>query len=111
MNFSIVIPAKNEEEGLAKTLPSLRDLYPDTEVIVVDDGSTDSTAQVCEDAGVTVISHPYSKGNGAAIKTGARAARGDYIVFMDGDGQHAAADVSRLLEKYQQTHADFRPQS
>lgn len=99
LNFSIVIPAKNEEEGLAKTLPSLRDLYPDTEVIVVDDGSTDATAQVCRDAGVTVISHPYSKGNGAAIKTGARAARGDYIVFMDGDGQHDPADIERLLAK------------
>ena len=99
MKFSIVIPAKNEEEGLAKTLPSLRDLYPDTEVIVVDDGSTDATAQVCRDAGVTVISHPYSKGNGAAIKTGARAARGDYIVFMDGDGQHDPADIERLLAK------------
>ena len=99
MKFSIVIPAKNEEEGLAKTLSSLRQLYPDAEVIVVDDGSTDATPQICKDADVTVISHPYSKGNGAAIKTGARAARGDYIVFMDGDGQHDPADIERLLAK------------
>ncbi len=99
MKFSIVIPAKNEEAGLSKTLPSLRQLYPDAEVIVVDDGSTDGTPQVCRDAGVTVISHPYSKGNGAAIKTGARAAKGDYIVFMDGDGQHDPADIERLLAK------------
>ncbi len=97
MKFSVVIPAKNEEQGLATFLPSLRARYPQAEVIVVDDGSTDSTVQVCQDAGVRVISHPYSKGNGAAIKTGARAATGDYIVFMDGDGQHDPADIERLL--------------
>ena len=99
MKFSIVIPAKNEEEGLAWFLPSLRERYPEAEVIVVNDGSTDSTVQVCEEAGVQVISHPYSKGNGAAVKTGARAATGDYIVFMDGDGQHDPADVERLLSR------------
>ena len=97
MKLSVVIPAKNEEEGLATFLPSLRALLPQAEVIVVDDGSTDATAQVCEKAGVRVISHPYAKGNGAAIKTGARAATGDYIVFMDGDGQHDPADIQRLL--------------
>jgi glycosyltransferase involved in cell wall biosynthesis len=102
LKFSIVIPAKNEEEGLAKVLPSLRQLYPDAEVIVVDDGSTDTTVQVCKDAGVKVISQPYSKGNGAAIKTGARAARGDFIVFMDGDGQHDPADIERLLYKVEE---------
>jgi len=97
LQFSIVIPAKNEEAGLSGFLPRLRQLYPEAQVIVVDDGSTDSTAQVCRDAGVEVISHPYSKGNGAAIKTGARAAKGDYIVFMDGDGQHDPEDIARLL--------------
>jgi len=102
LKFSIVIPAKNEEEGLAKVLPSLRQLYPEAEVIVVDDGSTDATVQVCKDAGVKVISHPYSKGNGAAIKTGARAARGDFIVFMDGDGQHDPADIERMLYKVEE---------
>ena len=102
MKFSIVIPAKNEEEGLARFLPSLRERYPETEVIVVDDGSTDATVQVCKDAGVRVISHPYSKGNGAAIKTGARAAKGDYIVFMDGDGQHDPADIERLLYRVEE---------
>ena len=100
--FSIVIPAKNEEQGLAKFLPSLQDLYPGVEIIVVNDGSEDSTERVCLDAGVTVISHPYSKGNGAAIKSGARAATGDYIVFMDGDGQHDPADIKTLLEKFDQ---------
>lgn len=99
MLFSIVIPAKDEEQGLAKTLPLLRELYPEAEIIVVNDGSADRTAQVCEEAHVTVVSHPYSKGNGAAIKTGARVASGDYLVFMDGDGQHSGADVAKLLRK------------
>jgi glycosyltransferase involved in cell wall biosynthesis len=99
VDFSIVIPAKNEEQGLARTLPLLRDLYPEAEVIVVDDGSTDDTVRICTEVGVTVISHPYSKGNGAAIKAGARAASGDYIVFMDGDGQHDPRDIERLLYK------------
>ena len=102
LNFSIVIPAKNEEQGLAKLLPELTERYPDTEIIVVNDGSTDETEQVCERAGVNVITHPYSKGNGAAIKSGARAARGDYIVFMDGDGQHNPADIQSLLDKAEQ---------
>ncbi len=99
MNFSIVIPAKDEEQGLAVTLPALRERYPDTEIIVVSDGSTDGTVAVCERYGVKVVAHPYSKGNGAAIKSGARAARGDYIVFMDGDGQHNPADIEGLLDK------------
>ena len=102
MKLSIVIPAKNEEEGLATFLPTLRQLYPEADVIVVDDGSSDRTVEVCRGAGVRVISHPYSKGNGAAIKTGARAASGDYIVFMDGDGQHDPADIERLLYRMEE---------
>ena len=98
--FSIVIPAKNEEQGLAKFLPSLRALYPDVEIIVVNDGSEDGTEDICRSAGVRVISHPYSRGNGAAIKTGARAASGEHLVFMDGDGQHDPADIEKLLSKF-----------
>ncbi len=101
-NFSIVIPAKNEEQGLALTLPKLRDMYPEAEIIVVNDGSSDSTVEVCEAAGVQVVSHPYSKGNGAAIKTGARTARGEFLVFMDGDGQHDPADIEKLLYKIEE---------
>lgn len=98
MKISIVIPAKNEEQGLALVLPELTRQYPEAEIIVVNDGSTDGTAATCEAAGVTVVTHPYSKGNGAAIKTGARHASGDYLVFMDGDGQHNPDDIAKLLD-------------
>lgn len=99
MELSIVIPARDEAEALSRLLPRLREHYPDSEIIVVDDGSQDATVSVCQEAGVRVLSHPYSKGNGAAIKSGARAASSDWILFMDGDGQHDPADIPRLQEK------------
>ncbi len=99
LRVSIIIPAKNEEEGLAELLPRLTAAYPDAEVIVVNDGSTDTTEQLCRDAGVIVLTHPYAKGNGAAVKSGARAATGDILVFMDADGQHDPDDIERLLTR------------
>ncbi len=97
--LSIILPAKNESEGLRGTLPALRVAYPDAEIIVVDDGSTDDTERVAREAGASVLSSPYSMGNGAAIKRGARAARGEILVFMDADGQHGAGHVRALLDK------------
>lgn len=97
--LSIVIPARNEADSLGRLLPSVRHMFPDAEVIVIDDGSADGTRQVAEQAGAHVISHPYSMGNGAAIKTAVRAARGDILVCMDADGQHPPGDISRLLER------------
>jgi len=102
VKLSIVIPAKDEEQGLAMTLPRLLESYPEAEVIVVNDGSSDGTADICEQSGVRRVDHPYSKGNGAAIKSGARAATGDFIVFMDGDGQHDPADIEKLLYKVEE---------
>src|SRR5690554_5796804 len=98
-SVSVVIPAKNEAGALRPLINRLKGISAVSEIIVVDDGSTDDTAKVSAEAGAIVVKHPYSKGNGAAIKSGARAATGDILVFMDGDGQHRAEDVSRLLAK------------
>ncbi len=98
MKVSVVIPAYNEEGAIAKTVSDIKRLYPDFEVIVVDDGSRDRTQAEAKRAGAKVIVHPYNIGNGAAVKTGIRNATGDYVVLMDGDGQHAPADIRRLLE-------------
>lgn len=97
--LSIVIPAKNEAENLKAFLPRLLAVVADAEVIVVNDGSSDDTEAICTEHGVSVVTHPYSKGNGAAIKTGAKAASGELIVFLDGDGQHKPEDIPMLLEK------------
>lgn len=101
MRISVILPARNEAEGLRRTLPALRAVLPEAEVIVADDGSTDATAQVAAAAGARVLSAPYPMGNGAAIKRGARAATGEVLVFMDADGQHDPADIPRLLAPLQ----------
>jgi len=98
--LSIILPAKNEASQLKILLPELLSKYPDEEIIVVNDGSTDDTIEVCEKNNVKIVTHPYSKGNGASIKTGAKAATGEILVFMDADGQHSVNDISLLLEKY-----------
>lgn len=96
---SIILPAKNEAESLKKLLPVLRTSFPMDEIIVVNDGSTDETTDVCLQHQVRVVSHKYSMGNGAAIKSGARAANGDVLVFMDADGQHDPEDIQSLIDK------------
>ena len=97
--LSIIIPAKNEAASIGQVVEGVRQRYADAEILVIDDGSTDDTKKTAEKAGATVISHPHSLGNGAAVKTGARNAGGETLVFMDGDGQHDPADIPRLLER------------
>lgn len=100
--ISIILPAKNEAAALKDLLPVLTAAQPGAEIVVVDDGSTDDTRAVCLAAGVICLSSPYSMGNGAAIKRGARAATSEILVFMDGDGQHDPADIDRLLARLDQ---------
>jgi glycosyltransferase involved in cell wall biosynthesis len=102
MNLSLILPAKNESEGLRRTLPGVRELLPGAQIIVVDDGSTDDTAEVARAHGAEVLRSPYSMGNGAAIKRGARAATGDVLVFMDADGQHDANLIPKLLARFEE---------
>lgn len=96
---SVVIPAKNESGAIGDVVSAVLEVLPNAELIVVNDGSSDDTASVAEKAGAKVVHHPYSMGNGAAIKSGVRSAKGDVLVFMDGDGQHSASDIPELLEK------------
>ena len=99
MNISVIIPAKNEAASIGDVVGRIRSAYPKAEVLVVDDGSSDRTPALARERGATVITHPQSLGNGAAVKAGARAAQGEILVFLDGDGQHDPADIPRLLEK------------
>ena len=97
--LSIVIPARNESETIGAIVKRIVELHPGAAIIVVNDASTDDTASRAAEAGAHVVSHLYSKGNGAAIKTGARVATGQVIVFMDADGQHQPEDIARLLDR------------
>jgi glycosyltransferase involved in cell wall biosynthesis len=98
VSVTILLPAYNEELSIGETIRRIRELHPDFEILVVDDGSTDNTLQAAMDAGANVWPHPYNIGNGAAIKSGLRAAQGEWVVMMDADGQHAPEDIARLLE-------------
>jgi glycosyltransferase involved in cell wall biosynthesis len=99
---SVILPAKNEAQALPAVLERIRNTVPDAELIVVDDGSTDATAQVAAAHGATVVSHPVSMGNGAAIRSGARRAGGEIIVFLDADGQHPPEAIPELLVRLDQ---------
>jgi glycosyltransferase involved in cell wall biosynthesis len=98
--ISIIIPAYNEAETIGDVVTTIVHLYPDFEIIVINDGSTDDTAAVAKDAGALVYSHPYNIGNGAAVKSGIRFASGKILVFMDGDGQHDPRDIEKLLQYF-----------
>jgi glycosyltransferase involved in cell wall biosynthesis len=100
--ISVILPAKNEARALKIFLPKLIELYPAAEIIVVDDGSDDDTGSFCRKNEVILITHPYSMGNGAAIKSGVRKASTEVLVFMDADGQHDPNDVEALIKKIEE---------
>lgn len=104
---SIVIPAKNEAINLQSWLPRLASLDIYDELIVVDDGSVDSTSEVAKKHGAKVVRHHQSMGNGAAIKHGFRKASGEIVVFMDADGQHQPEDIPKLLSALEKSGADM----
>ena len=95
--ISVIIPVYNEEKIVRNLVSKIRSLYPDFEIIVINDGSKDDSAVEAQKAGATVYSHPYNIGNGAAIKSGIRMATGDILVLMDGDGQHNPEDIAKLI--------------
>ncbi len=97
-DVSIIIPAFNESKSLAELIGKIRALkLAQAEIIVVDDGSIDGTADIALSAGASVVRHPYNIGNGAAVKSGLRLATGKLVVLMDGDGQHKPEDIPKLL--------------
>jgi glycosyltransferase involved in cell wall biosynthesis len=98
-SVSVVIPAYNEAAVIADVVSALAAAAPWREVIVVDDGSLDETSKRARSAGAVVVRHPYNKGNGAAVKSGIRRATGEYVLIVDGDGQHGAADAERLVSR------------
>jgi len=106
MDLTIIIPCHNEAGNLPGLIADIRkvmDPRPESyEVLVVDDASTDDTAKVAADAGARVVSHPYNLGNGAAVKSGIRAAEGNIVLMMDGDGQHRPEVIPEILENLEQ---------
>ena len=102
---SIIIPVFNEAESLPDLLDKIRALeIAHAEILVIDDGSDDGSAEIAFNAGANVVHHPYNIGNGAAVKSGIRAAQGRTLVLMDGDGQHRPEDIPRLLAEAEDYH-------
>jgi len=96
--LTVIIPAYNEGDAIRNVIAKTKELRPEAEILVVDDGSKDNTYEVARAAGARVIRHPYNKGNGAAVKTGLRNARGEVVLLLDADGQHPPEDINRVLE-------------
>jgi glycosyltransferase involved in cell wall biosynthesis len=98
-SVTVVVPAFNEASGIGPVVTALRSAAQWQDVLVVDDGSTDDTAGAAERAGARVIRHPYNKGNGASVKTAIRSAAGEWLLIVDGDGQHRPGDALRLVAR------------
>lgn len=97
-NINVIIPAKNEAKTLKHLTDEISSKYQGIKITVVNDGSSDETSKLKFNSNVTLISHPYSMGNGASIKTGARNSTSDYLIFMDADGQHNPDDIKCFIK-------------
>jgi glycosyltransferase involved in cell wall biosynthesis len=103
-SLSVILPAYNEEKSVGVVVSQLVEKFPDAEILVVDDCSTDRTYEVANEAGARIIRHKYNMGNGASIKTGVRHAKGDLLVFMDADGQHDYSEINKLLDRISENY-------
>ena len=101
-NINVIIPAKNEALTLKSLTDEIASLYPNIEITIVNDGSTDETATLDYASNVNIITHPYSMGNGASIKSGARNSDSEYLMFMDADGQHKPDEIKSFIEQLDQ---------
>jgi glucosyl-3-phosphoglycerate synthase len=107
MTVSVIIPAFNEEKTVGNVVKVIKSLNYIDEIIVVDDGSSDRTFQVAEDAGATAIKHFKNRGKGAAIKTGFKNSKGDIIVFLDADIKNLTAkQVDKIIRPIMMGEAD-----
>ncbi len=96
---TVIVPALNEAGAIGQVVGDLAARYPEYEILVIDDGSTDNTGQLAASAGARVVRHEWNRGYGASLKSGCRQARGEIVVCFDGDGQHDPDDVERLVEE------------
>ncbi|MCW5828458.1 MAG: glycosyltransferase family 2 protein [Deltaproteobacteria bacterium] len=97
-SLTIVIPARDEAPHIGRLVAEIRGRFPEAEIVVVDDGSADETGTLAAGAGASVLRHPYPLGNGAAVRRGIRASRREWVLLMDGDGQHRPDEIGRLLD-------------
>jgi glycosyltransferase involved in cell wall biosynthesis len=107
--ISVIIPAKNEAKSIGQLITRTKTNLAENqvEIIVVDDGSEDDTKSVAERNGAITITHSKTLGKGAAMKTGAKAAKGDILIFLDGDGAHMPEDIPEVLAPILQNKADL----
>jgi hypothetical protein len=110
MNLIAIVPAFNEASNIANVVNDISRTMPGTTVVVIDDGSRDNTAQVARQAGAIVLRLPHNLGIGGAVQTGLRFAvlrQADYVVRLDGDGQHPASQISMILDPVLRGEADI----
>src|SRR3546814_18552373 len=102
-NLSIIIPAYNEEDGIQATLERLRTFFPAAEIIVVDDGSQDQTAQRAAGfAGVKLLAHRFNRGYGGALKTGMRRATRELIAWYDADNEQPPEFLQAMVKQIEE---------